>query len=281
MLLEMAIGDAYGAGFEYAPDSLIRCHNDATHYVKHPRHALAPGSYTDDTQMSIAITEALLSGQRWTPLLVASHFVQTFRRDQREGYSGNFYALLCEIKSGQEFLERIRPDSDKSGAAMRAPPLGVLPSIGQVAEFCRVQASITHNTTDGHNAALASALMTHYFLYNLGPKERLGEFLESQVPGPWAYPWVGKVGSKGWMSVRAAATAVTRNSSLKDLLIDCVSFSGDVDTVAAIALAAAACSAEYSKDLPQTLLETLENGPFGRDYLKRLDAQLLAIGGAP
>jgi hypothetical protein len=56
-----------------------------------------------------------------------------------------------------------------------------------------------------------------------------------------------------------------------------VAFSGDVDTVAAIALAAASASAEYQQDLPQELLAGLENGPFGRDYLVGIDRQLLGL----
>ena len=43
MLLELALGDAYGAGFEYASD-MIQRHNDLTHFVKHPRHLIIPGS---------------------------------------------------------------------------------------------------------------------------------------------------------------------------------------------------------------------------------------------
>lgn len=41
MLLELAVGDAYGAGFEYA-DEMIAKHNSLARYVKHPRHHIAP-----------------------------------------------------------------------------------------------------------------------------------------------------------------------------------------------------------------------------------------------
>jgi ADP-ribosyl-[dinitrogen reductase] hydrolase len=57
MLLELAVGDAYGAGFEYAPLEVVRKHNTATHYIQHPRHNIRPGCYTDDTQMSLAIPD--------------------------------------------------------------------------------------------------------------------------------------------------------------------------------------------------------------------------------
>jgi ADP-ribosylglycohydrolase len=206
-------------------------------------------------------------------------FVEVFHRDPREGYAGSFHSFLKETTNGDDFLANIRPHSDKSGAAMRASPLGVLPEIWTVIDYAEVQAKITHDTPDGIHAAQAAALMTHYFLYELGPKEKLGQFIASVVPGQWADEWSGKVGSKGWMSTRAAITAVQRCNSLSDLLKDCVGFSGDVDTVATIACAAASCCVEYQKDLPDRLLNELENETYGREYLEKLDQRLLALVG--
>jgi ADP-ribosylglycohydrolase len=278
MLLELAVGDAYGAGFEYANVYLIRQFNDLSHYVHHPRHkAIRPGMYTDDTQMSIAIAEAILSGERWTPRMLAYKFVECFKRDQRTGYASGFYGFLLDIQDGTDFLKRIRPTSDKSGAAMRAGPVGIFPTPEEVIERCRIQAAITHNTPDGINAACAAALMTHYFLYRHGPKAGLADFIHRYVPGDWLIPWEGKVKSKGWMSVRAAITAVMRNDSMSALLQDCIAFTGDVDTVATIALAAASGSDEVKQDLPQHLIDMLENGPYGRDYLIELDRELLQM----
>jgi ADP-ribosylglycohydrolase len=277
MLVELAVGDAYGAGFEYAPAELVRRHNRGTYYVRHPRHAIPPGCYTDDTQMSLALAEALLANDPWTPEHLAERFVRTFQRDRREGYASRFYQVLVASETGGDLLARVQPDSDRSGAAMRAAPLGVLPAVAEVLGRCRVQAALTHNTPAGIQAAQAAALLTHYGLYRLGPKKDLGRFLESHVPGRWSLPWWGKVESKGWMSVRAAVTALVRNDRLSDLLVDCVAFTGDVDTVAAIALAAAACSPEYEQDLPESLLSALENGPYGRDYLAAMDRRLFAL----
>jgi len=276
MLLELAIGDAYGAGFEYAPQ-LATKFNNAERYTKHPRHETRPGEYTDDTQMSLAIAEALVSGERWTPLNLAARFVECFHRDPRTGYAGAFHAFLTETHTGEDFLRKIRPHSDKSGAAMRAGPLGILPTIGTVLEYARIQAAITHNTPDGIHAAQAAALMPHYFLYEHGPKKKLGQFLESQVPGNWNAYWPGKVKSKGWMSVTAAVTAVTECDSLVNLLKRCISFGGDVDTVATIAMAAASCSNEYDQTLPDTLVFGLECGEFGREYIVELDRKLMAM----
>lgn len=276
MLLELAIGDAYGAGFEYADSELVQRYNDLSRYIQHPRHQIKPGCYTDDTQMSLAIAETLVAGEPWTPEVLAHRFVTTFKRDPREGYAGKFYRFLLQVQDGQQFLENIIWTSDKSGAAMRAAPIGVLPTIEQVIEATSIQAAITHNTPDGINAAIAAALMSHYFIYQLGEKKELGQFLETHVSGEWSKPWQGEVRSKGWMSVRAATTAVIRNDSLSELLKDCIAFTGDVDTVGAIALAAAACSQEITQDLPDHLIDGLENGTYGRDYIIQLDKQLMA-----
>lgn len=277
MLLELAIGDAYGAGFEYAAPEMIRQQNTLSRYVKHPRHTIQPGCYTDDTQMSLAIAETIVSGEPWEPAVLADKFVKVFQRDPREGYATGFYHFLEQVHNGEQFLRDINPSSEKSGAAMRAAPIGIYPTIPLVIERCTIQAALTHNTSKGINAAIAAALMTHYFLYRLGPKSELGRFLEEQVHGHWASPWTGKVKSLGWMSVQAAVTALTRCDTMSDLLKTCIQFSGDVDTVAAIALAAGSCSTEIAQDLPAYLFDGLENGQYGRGYIRRLDTQLMAL----
>jgi ADP-ribosyl-[dinitrogen reductase] hydrolase len=277
MLLELAIGDAYGAGFEYVNAHLLRQFNDLSRYVQHPRHGTKPGQYTDDTQMSLAIAEAIVSSEDWTRENLARRFVEVFKRDPREGYAGGFHSFLRKVKDGAQFLAEIGGDSDKSGAAMRACPIGIFPAIPEVKRKAEIQAAITHNSPDGIRAAQAAALMTHYFLYRLGEREDLGAFLEKHVDGQWTVAWHGKVGSKGWMSVQAAVTAIHQHPTLSGILKACIDFGGDVDTVATIALGAASCTFEIRQDLPQHLIDTLENGTYGRDYLIALDQKLLAL----
>jgi ADP-ribosyl-[dinitrogen reductase] hydrolase len=277
MLLELAIGDAYGAGFEFASAEIVERDNNLSRYIQHPRHQIKAGCYTDDTQMSIAIAEAIASQEPWTPQMLAHRFVTAFKRDSRLGYASKFYDFLLQVNDGQEFLANIKGTSDKSGAAMRAAPIGIFPKLETVIEYTTIQAAITHNSKDGINAAVAAALMSHYFLYQLGAKQALGSFIECHVPGEWSQPWQGKVETTGWMCVKAAITAVVRNNSMSKLLRDCISFTGDVDTVAAIALAAGSCSTEIAQDLPLHLIEALENDFYGRDYLIALDKQLMSL----
>jgi len=179
------------------------------------------------------------------------------------------------VQDADEFLTKIRPDSHKSGAAMRAGPIGIYPTIDEVIRQATLQAELTHNTPGGKQSAITAALMTHYFLYDLGPKAQLGDFLQTYVAGRWAKPWRGKVGAPGIESVHAAVTAVLTQDSLSAILQTCIAFTGDVDTVATIALCAASCAKEVTQDLPLPLYEGLENGLYGRQYLQQLDRQLL------
>lgn len=279
MLVELAIGDAYGAGFEYASAAVVRAENNLSRYIRHPLHEIPPGAYTDDTQMSLAIAEALASGEPWTPLNLANRFVEVFKRDPRPGYAGRFYDFLRAVRDGKQFLAEIMPVSDKSGAAMRAAPLGVVADLAELIDRTTIQAKITHDTPLGVDAALAAALATHYCVYRLGAPRDLGRFVSQHVPGPWGAPWRGKVGSKGWMSAQAAITALVAGESLAEVLRISVAFTGDVDTVATIALAAAACSPHYARDLPAALYDGLETGPYGHDYLRDLDQRLMSLKG--
>jgi ADP-ribosylglycohydrolase len=275
MLVQLAVGDAYGAAFEYAPPSVVATGNTVEGYGPE-RRGLAPGTYTDDTQMTIAIAEALVSGEPWTRENLADRFVAAFRRDPRAGYATRFHALLRELRDGADLLARIRPGSDKSGAAMRAGPVGLLPTVPEVLHHTDVQARITHDTPLGVEAAQAAALAVHYCHYDHGPVTDVAAWVDGRLGGTgrWSQPWTGPVGAQGWMSTRAALTALASSTSLREILRASVAFTGDVDTVATIALAAASCSRRVVDDLPAALYADLENGAYGRDFLDDLDARL-------
>jgi ADP-ribosylglycohydrolase len=281
MLLECAVADAYGAGFEYHDEALPL--NDLTRYVQHGKHAgIRPGMYTDDTQMSIAVAECIVSGDQWTPHNVVKHFLACFLRDPRDGYARRFQAFLEDPanQTPDAFLANIRPESDRSGAAMRVGPVGVVArSIATVKEMATVQAETTHKTKGGVDSACAAALMG-WFLHNtVEHKRHLPAFLEAHVPGyDWKTPWRGKVGVEGIPCVHAALTAICDHDSQADMLRWIVNLRGDVDTVAAIALSAASAplmGGPVKEDLPQQLIDGLENGPFGRDYIIELDRKLV------
>ena len=302
MLYEIGIADSYGACFEAAPRGFVNRNNDL-YYEVHPRKlrkrpddynpSLVPaGAYTDDTQMSIAVAEAMLSDKEWTDELLADYFVEAFRRDERRGYTPYFLGVLMNSESGKEMMSKIDGKSDKSGAVMRAGPCGLHPDLSTAMELAALQAMVTHDSWVGRNSAAGLAMMVHYFWYDLGPKDNLVEWMndvhfgglihrkepfrvnDGSVVEPWFPEQKRKVRVHGWDVLESAIFALENTSSLADLMVECVSYTGDVDTNAAVACAAGSCSKEIGQDLPSSLTNKFENGEFGSDFLQLLDQKL-------
>jgi len=295
MFVEAALGDAYGAGFEYADLVIVATENDGKHYRK---HRVPAGHYTDDTQMAIALAMAMIranSGKNtWQDLTsvdVADQFVAQFMADPRLGYSQGLYDILRETvtalakvkkgSGGMEFLRRVKPHSAKSGGAMRAWPCGLLPTLEEAVDCAIFQAGITHATREGLDAAAAVAAFV--WCARQGYEgETILDTLNAVAPGYlWNIPWTGAVGSSGIAAVKAAVTAVCNldpdqpiTMSMLDILKASVAFTGDVDTVACIALAGASVHSGIVNDLPESLYKGLERGNYGIEFLKSLDERM-------
>ncbi|TDF34985.1 ADP-ribosylglycohydrolase family protein [Alteromonadaceae bacterium M269] len=276
MLLELAIGDAYGAGFEFAPMEKVHQFNDANAYQQH-EFGMPRGSYTDDTQMSLAIAELLIGDTEWTRENIADQFVTCFKRDERLGYSQGFHQFLISVNSGSEFIDKINNKSMRNGAAMRSAPLGVIAKIDELTAMCEVQASLTHNTDIGIKSSQAAALAAHYFIYQHGQVEHLTEFVSEFSKYHWNDNWKDGVACCAEETINALLTTLKNADNLKDVLIKSVSFGGDVDTVSSLALAISSSSCLYENNLPDVLFEELENHDYGRDYLSATAHKLMAL----
>ncbi len=277
MLLHGAIGDAYGAGFEFAPMEKIRQYNTISRYEQHPIFPEIQGKYTDDTQMSIAIAELLINNIAWTPENIADKFVECFKRDPRRGYAKRFYQFLTEIKDGAELLQKIHPKSERNGAAMRAYPLGILKDELEIKTKCRMQAGITHQTEKAMKAAEAIALTCHFFIHKKGEKDDLGMYLSDIQQYKWNTDWDGEVGVDALQTVEAVLTVLEQETTLTNMLKRSVNFGGDVDTVASLTLAIGSLMPSVQNDLPKFLYDDLENGAYGRDYMRKLDELLFKM----
>lgn len=273
MLLEIAIGDAYGAGFEFCAREKIRRHNNLSRYVPHEL-GIPAGHYTDDTQMSIAVAEVLLAAPPYASAVFAESFVACYRRDPRQGYASRFQGLLDECADGAALRARIHPDSRRNGAAMRSVPLGLIPDKAMLLETARRQAAITHDTPEGILSSQIVALMAHALLYESATLTALPGVIRHETGFLLDLEWQAEVACDALQTVHAVATALHRHRRMAALLLDCVNFGGDVDSVAAIALGLASLSPEYSNDIPAVLLSSLESGAYGGQFLAGLDRKL-------
>lgn len=274
MLIEIAVADAYGAGFEFKPAEFIKSNNDFK-YHKHAIDSLDGGMYTDDTQMSVAIAEMIVRDIPFTKKNVAQAFVSAFKRDPRKGYAKGFYQFLCETKNGKEFLANINPKSKRSGAAMRAVPLGIFTNEQDVLERASLQASVTHDTDEGILSAQAIAVAAHGLLYNKVDRKDLCQYVSTYAPYKYAPynwgSWEGRVPCAGIACADAALTIISKTSSWKKGVYKAVELGGDTDTVAAIVGGLCSLSKHHRVDIPKNLIESLEDGKYGLHYLYKLD----------
>ena len=284
MLLEIAVADGYGIGYEYVSRDIIQNNNDGRTYIQHPVHSLKPGQYSDDTQMSIGLTEFMidnLNGNLFDEEKLASYFFNAFKRDPRKGYSRGFQVLLEESTTSKELLEKIKifGKSDKNGGAMRVCPVGLLNDIELIKSFSKFQAEFTHEGT-GATAAQAAALSVYWFRnrtkHNLDPLWYwLNKTLGTHIKWSFDGSEVKTDKDLGLLTVRAALDAACNTTTFQQALIKSISYGGDTDTVAAIVGGIVSCSTVHNKMIPTTLYSLLENQTYGRDYLELLDKRLL------
>jgi ADP-ribosylglycohydrolase len=297
MLLGVAIGDALGAGYEMRTQAEIKKDFILEKYVRRGDSKINPGEYTDDTQMTIAVVELLLSKEKFTKEELAQKFVEVYHRDIRDGYSNSTQTALLSSKNGKELLVNIKSDSIKNGACMRAVPLGILPDLKKVIEYGKINAETTHNTPKGITSSVCIAAASHYFYYELGKPEEVFDFcikackgldkesldffieiknmnnLEPKLLFGEGNELLG-VPCDGMRTAGAVMYILSKYSkSTKETLKESILLGGDVDSVASIALGIAAINRGI-KELPANLFNDLENKKYGKDYLLKLGKEL-------
>jgi len=277
MLLEIAIGDAYGAGFEFVPDETIKKEHNLTKYYASRIDDLKVGQYTDDTQMTLAISELMISKKVWTKELITKHFLEVFNRDRRCGYAKGFYKFLTDVSDEYEFLEKINPESIRNGAAMRSVPLSLIKDITELKNKAKLQASITHDTYEGVVSSQAVALIGNFFLYQNGKKEGIKTYLYEELFELFKDNKTDRVPCDAIETIDAVVTVLTASNSFSEIIDRSVKLGGDTDSVASIACGLATLTDQYVNDLPEFLYNDLENETYGRDYIIDLDKELLKL----
>ena len=118
---------------------------------------LPAGSYTDDSQMMLAILETLADKGRLDPAHLAQRFAALF--DPARGYGRRIFGVMERIREGRAW-DQVGTDSFGNGGAMRVGVLGAFYAddhqalINAALDQCR----ITHHHPQGLAGAGAQAL---------------------------------------------------------------------------------------------------------------------------
>lgn len=204
-LFGLAFGDALGACTEFlsVADILRRFPPDGPQELEGD-----PALVTDDTQMALAVGEALLAAER--PYTAATlegplrkAFVAWADSPENDRAPGMTCLTACgKLKLGMPWTQATVANSKGCGANMRVAPVGLLPRVDDRtrAAIAQFQAALTH----GHPTGLAASDLTAFAIADLadggdpgGLPRRLRAYAESQRReyhadwlGPlWQQPW--------------------------------------------------------------------------------------------
>lgn len=254
-----------------------------------------PTMYTDDTEMTLAIMEAVLYVREHNvPLskeLYAEFFLQKFNDGgKRYGYGKGFREFLLGCPTADHFLEHIKPHSKRNGAAMRAMPIGFLSDLDELQLQAYLQATLTHDTYEGRLSSLLVAAMVHYTLYEARDYSAFLDWFENNFNVEQEgkrYCAAMKIDWDGHpvldsddvpiaiTTVHAVLTLLKQELTLSKIIQTTIRWGGDTDTVAFLGVGIAAIRQHRYDDLDSALVDRVENGnnthlkTFARDFIAR------------
>ncbi|WP_083518249.1 ADP-ribosyl-[dinitrogen reductase] hydrolase [Dechloromonas denitrificans] len=238
----LAIGDALGATVEFLTPNEIRdqhgVHRDITGggWLR-----LKAGQVTDDTTMSLALGEAILSSGGIDAKAAASAFDAWMRAKPVDIGNTVRRNLIHFRKTGNP--EALASEHDAgNGAAMRALPVA-LACYGQPPEKAifasRAQAHVTHHNVLSDAACETLLFMVQDFLdgRDAGAVQRDRAAVLVEKHPVFAYDKKRCDNPSGYVveTMQAVLQACFDTSSFEDCLIDVVNRGGDADTTGAIA----------------------------------------------
>jgi poly(ADP-ribose) glycohydrolase ARH3 len=286
-LLGTFVGDALGMPFEGAPSG------------PHPERLemlearLGRGTYTDDTQMAIALAESLLERGGVDENHLGRAFLAAY--DPQRGYGSGTRAVLALIAEGVPAVDAATRSFEGrgslgNGAAMRVAPVAVryANEYEALLSAARRSARVTHAHPIGIDAAVAQAAAIGAALRGEDPlgaaaaaaatpelrrSLAAADRLLAELPPPDSVAAELGNGSAGHESVPAAVYATVAHGRFEDAVGFTVRCGGDTDTIAAMA-GAIAGARDGAAAIPARWLDALEGGEKGRSHVERLAERL-------
>jgi poly(ADP-ribose) glycohydrolase ARH3 len=293
-LLGLAVGDALGGKFEAQTADALRARFPTSEaLIAYPQEEIW---YTDDTQMAIGVSEALIDRGEIVEEVLCRAFVANYVPSR--GYGRGARAVLDAMEDGRDYRQvaeqHFPGGSFGNGAAMRVAPVGLLfrDDRRRLWEEARLSALPTHVHPFGIEGAQLLALAVTlcsgmerfdragFFAELLGACEsaeyraKLEEAARAQAPGDLA-----ALGNRieALHSVPTAIASFTLTpESFEETISNVIFLGGDTDTLAAMAGALSGAYLGASR-LPGRLVELLESSRKGRAYLRQLAGQLFDV----
>jgi ADP-ribosyl-[dinitrogen reductase] hydrolase len=283
-LIGLAVGDALGAPLEFQPARSPD--NYVVDMVGGGWLRLAPGEWTDDTQLTLATVESLLQRRVFDPDDIARRFVTWYESNPPD--VGNHTRRVLEAirrtvpwEQASAEAQRYAPDNAPNGSLMRCAPLALFfyRNPDYVAGLSQVLSRITHAHPDCENACAYLNVAISFLLNGesrdaalaaasgscTDASEELRERIERAMqPHNETVP-------TGWVldTLEVAIWAFMHTSNFESALLVAVNRGSDADTVGAITGALAGACYGLS-GIPDRWLQPLQERERLIEYADRL-----------
>jgi poly(ADP-ribose) glycohydrolase ARH3 len=300
-ILGCFLGDAFGSGFEGMDPDRAMFHMSIldSPSVRHFVPKKFTRSYTDDTDMTLALAESIIQCGEIDPEDIAKQF--SLSCDLTRGYAIGTIKAVQALRAGLKWHQVARivfeNGSFGNGAAMRVSPVGVFyhNDLNGLREAAITQANVTHVHPLGHWGAVMQACSVGWAVIQ-NPKEpfkkeqMIVNLRETLWGGPIEYiKALNKIeemlnqgkklqarevaqslgnGVEAHLSVPSACyIAITYSPDFCDAIRAAISLGGDTDTIAGM-VGAIVGAHVGEKGLPVEWIEQLEDGPRGRSFAR-------------
>lgn len=144
-----------------------------------------PGTYTDDTQMTVALARGMLDAGVDAPVdelmpAIGRRFVEWSRSPENNRAPGGTCMTGCQrFSEGVPWREAGVANSKGCGSAMRVAPIGLVyfDDIDRLLEVARASSIITHGHDAGIEGAAAAALLVALALQGVEPEQMYDEVM--------------------------------------------------------------------------------------------------------
>lgn len=273
--LGLACGDALGATVEFlSPKQIQRRYEIHKDIIGGGWLGLEAGQVTDDTQMALALGNAILAHRDWNLTAVADHFVSWLNSNPPD--IGNTCRRGILRYRDQGILQGPQRDDEAgNGACMRNLPV-VLATLGRpddMTTWTLQQSHITHHHPLSDSATLALGRMTAALILGQGIEhcEQETARLLSEQPLFKFDPYPGKASAYIVDTVQTVLHYVFSTDSFEDCLISTVNQGEDADTTGA--LAGMLAGAKYGlQQIPERWLQQLDS-----EIAQQIREQVIAL----
>ena len=241
-----AVGDALGMPLEFGPP------RPADRLVREIRAGRLPaGTFTDDTEMALAVADSLLARRPLDPADLAGRFVSWFEAGP-DDVGIHTTAVLSRVGRGEAWdaaasaVQRGRPDSAGNGSVMRCWPVALAywdDLEGLLRDSC-LQSQVTHPHPECvAGSALVNAAI-YFLLRGISPDDAVARAVEgTDVPQALRSVVEAAPGrcreelrNSGWVrhTIESAFWGLLTTRSFEDAAIAVANLGNDADTAGTV-----------------------------------------------